>query len=154
MAEQIFTSCTQGGPVFVHVEDGKIIRVRPLVFDENEDVPTWTIEAEGRKFSAPRRVALAPYVLTQRARTYSENRIKYPLKRVDFDPNGDRNPETRGKSGYERISWDEALDLVADEMKRVRTTYGPEAVMSRCSSHHEWGNIGYKFGAWADSSIC
>jgi len=148
MSEQVFTSCTQGGPVFVHVKDGRIIRVRPLAFGENEDVPTWTIEANDKKFSAPRKVTLAPYVLSQRARTYSENRIKYPLKRVDFDPNGDRHPETRGKSGYERISWDKALDIVAGEMKRIRATYGPEAIMSRCSSHHEWGNIGYKFRTW------
>ena len=148
MSEQVFTSCTQGGPVLVHVKEGKIIRVRPLVFDENEDIPTWTIEANGRKFSAPRKVTLAPYVLTQRARTYSQNRIKYPLKRVDFDPNGNRHPETRGKSGYERISWDEALDIVAGEIKRIRTAYGPEAVLSRCSSHHEWGNVGYKFRTW------
>ena len=98
MSEQVFTSCTQGGPVSIHVKDGKIIRIRPLVFGENEDVPTWTLEAKGRRFSAPRRVAIAPYVLTQRARTYSANRIRYPLKRVDFDPNGDRHPETRGKS--------------------------------------------------------
>ena len=32
------------------------------------------------------------------------------MKRVDFDPNGERNPQNRGKSGYVRISWDEALD--------------------------------------------
>jgi molybdopterin guanine dinucleotide-containing S/N-oxide reductase-like protein len=148
MAEQIFTGCTQGGPVLVHVKDGKIVRIRPLVFDEKEKVPTWTIEARGRKFSAPRRVTLAPYVLAQKARTYAESRLRYPLKRVDFDPEGDRNPQNRGKSGYERISWDEALGMVAGEMKRVRAQYGPEAIASRCSSHHEWGDIGYKFGAW------
>ena len=146
--EKVFTSCTQGGPVFVHVKDGRIVRVTPIIFHEKEDVPTWTIEAHGRKFSAPRRVTLAPYVLTQRARTYSENRIKYPLKRVDFDPQGNRHTENRGKSGYERISWGKDLDIVAGEMKRIRETYGPEAVTSRCSSHHEWGNIGYKFGTW------
>ena len=41
------------------------------------------------------------------------------MKRVDFDPNGERNPQNRGKSGYVRISWEEALDLVADEIKRL-----------------------------------
>ncbi len=148
MAEQVFTGCTAGGPVFVHVKDGKITRVRPIVFDENEDVPTWTIDAGGRKFFAPRKIALAPFTLSQRARTYSEDRIKYPLKRIDFDPNGDRHPETRGKSGYYRISWDEALDIVAGEMKRIRATYGPEAIMSTTSSHHEVGNLGYKFKTW------
>jgi molybdopterin guanine dinucleotide-containing S/N-oxide reductase-like protein len=148
MSEQVFTGCTQGGPVFVYVKDGRIIRIRPLTFDENEKVPTWNIEAHGRTFSAPRRVTLSPYVLSQKARTYSESRIKYPLKRIDFNPKAERHPENRGISGYERISWDEALDTVSGEIERIRTLYGPEAVTSRCSSHHEWGDIGYKFGAW------
>jgi anaerobic selenocysteine-containing dehydrogenase len=133
MSEQVFTGCTQGGPVFVHVKDGRIIRIRPLTFDENEKVPTWNIEAHGRTFSAPRRVTLSPYVLSQKARTYSESRIKYPLKRIDFNPKAERHPENRGKSGYERISWDEALDTVSGEIERIRTLYGPEAVTSRCS---------------------
>jgi trimethylamine-N-oxide reductase (cytochrome c) len=34
-------------------------------------------------------------------------------------------------------------------MKRIRTLYGPEAIMSRCSSHHNWGNIGYRTNTWA-----
>jgi molybdopterin guanine dinucleotide-containing S/N-oxide reductase-like protein len=147
--EKVFTNCTQGGPVFVHVKDSKIVRVRPIVFDKNEEVPTWTIQTERKTFSPPRRVTIAPYVLSQKARTYSENRIKYPMMRVDFDPKGNRHPENRGKSGYKRISWDEALDIVAGEMKRIRTKYGPEAIMSRASSHHEWGNVGYKFGTWS-----
>ena len=47
------------------------------------------------------------------------------MKRVDFDPDGERNPQNRGISGYERISWDEALDLVAAEIKRVKRDHGP-----------------------------
>jgi molybdopterin guanine dinucleotide-containing S/N-oxide reductase-like protein len=148
LTEQRFTGCTQGGPVHIYVKDGKIVRITPLSFDEGEAVPTWTIKAKGKEYSAPRRVTLSPYVLAQRARTYCDNRIRYPMKRKDFDPHGARNCENRGKSEYERISWDTALDLVSEEMKRVRSTYGPEAIASRCSSHHEWGDIGYKFGAW------
>jgi len=34
-------------------------------------------------------------------------------------------------------------------MKRIRSTYGPEAITSRCSSHHNWGNIGYRTNTWA-----
>ncbi|MBN1190996.1 MAG: molybdopterin-dependent oxidoreductase [Dehalococcoidales bacterium] len=148
MNEQVFTGCTQGGPVMVHVADGRIIRIRPLAFGDHENIPTWKIRASGRTFEAPRRVTLAPYVLAQRARTYSSSRLRYPLQRVDFDPGGERNPQNRGRSGYRRISWDEALDTVAEEVKRVRSQFGPEAIASRCSSHHEWGDIGYKFGAW------
>ena len=101
--EQVLTNCTNGGPVFVHVKDGKIIRIRPIVFDET-DAPSWTIDVNGRKFSPPRKACLSSFVLTERIRAFAEDRIKYPLKRVDFDPKGDRHPETRGRSGYKRIS--------------------------------------------------
>lgn len=148
MSENVFLNLTNGGPVQVYVKDGVIVRIRPLVYDET-DAASWTIDVNGRKFAPLRKACPAPYTLTERARVYSDARIKYPLKRTDFDPNGDRHPETRGKSGYKRISWDEALDIVASEMKRIRTTYGPEAIMSRCSSHHNWGNVGYRTGAWA-----
>ena len=56
---------------------------------------------------------------------------------------GERHPETRGRGQYERISWDEALDIVAGEMKRIQTTYGKEAITGMRSSHHNWGIIGY-----------
>ena len=35
---------------------------------------------------------------------------------------GERNPENRGKSKYVRISWDEALDIIVSEIKRVNQT--------------------------------
>ncbi len=55
------------------------------------------------------------------------DRLKYPMKRVSWTP-GEPHGELRGKEGYERISWDEALDYVADELRRVYTEYGPRAV--------------------------
>jgi trimethylamine-N-oxide reductase (cytochrome c) len=47
---------------------------------------------------------------------YSDKRCLYPMKRVDFDPNGDRKIQTGGISGYERISWEEAVDIVTNEV--------------------------------------
>ena len=47
------------------------------------------------------------------------------MKRVDFDPKGERHCENRGISGYQRISWDEALDIVASEIKRVKRELWP-----------------------------
>ena len=69
------------------------------------------------------------------------------MKRVDFDPNGARNPQNRGKSGYVRISWDEALTIVTDEIKRQKLTYGPGCIAVSHGSHHTWGNIGYYLSA-------
>jgi trimethylamine-N-oxide reductase (cytochrome c) len=146
--EKVFTNLTNGGPVLVHVKDGKIVRVRPLVLNDS-DAASWTIEAGGNKFKPLRKACVAPFTSVEKARIYSDIRIKYPLIREDYDPNGKRHPENRGKSGYKRINWDKALDIVAGEMKRIRSAYGPEAVMSRASSHHNWGNVGYRTSTWA-----
>ena len=145
MSEHVYTNCTVGGPISVCVKDGKITRIRPLVIDEN-DLKPWIIEAHSKRFSPHRKVTLAPFTLTERQRVYSNDRIKYPLKRIDFDPKGDRHARIRGKSGYERINWDEALDIIASEIKRVREIYGPSAITGITGSHHNWGTFGYKLG--------
>lgn len=147
MSEQIFTNCTNGGPVFVHVKKGRIIRIRPIVYNDS-DAPSWTLNVQGKKFSPPRKATLPPFIFSERGRLYSEDRIKYPMKRVDFDPQGERHPENRGKSDYVRISWDEALDLVANEIKRVKSRYGPASIMAIASSHHNWGVVGYWHSAF------
>ncbi len=121
---------------------GKILRITPIDFDA-DDAPPWTIEARGRRFTPPRKTTLASHGLAWRSLVYSPDRLLYPMRRVDFDPRGERHPENRGKSGYVRISWDEALDLVASEIRRVKTEHGPGAVTYNYPSHHSWGNVGY-----------
>ena len=141
-----YTQMTNGGPVFAYVKEGKIIRITPIEFDDNDPQP-WTISARGQNFTPPRKTTLAPHGMNWKSMVYSPDRILYPMKRVDFDPNGDRNPQNRGISGYERISWDEALDLVANEIKRAKTVHGPGAIANSHGSHHTWGNIGYYLSA-------
>jgi trimethylamine-N-oxide reductase (cytochrome c) len=141
-----YTTCTNGGPLFVYVKDGRIIRVTPIEFDDT-DPPTWVIEARGRRFSPPRRGLVAPHALTIKSLVYSDKRILHPMRRVDFDPNGARNPQNRGKSGYIRIGWDEALDIVAAEIKRQKRVHGPGSITFPMSSHHQWGNVGYYLSA-------
>jgi len=147
VAERILTNNTVGGPVFVHVENGRITRVRPLQLDDS-DPKDWTIEARGHNFTPLRKVTVGQIVMAEKARVYAEDRLKYPLIREDFDPCGKRNPQNRGKSGYRRISWDEALDIVSSEIRRVQTEYGKEAVTAITSSHHNWGLVGYKLSAF------
>jgi anaerobic selenocysteine-containing dehydrogenase len=147
-SEQFFIQCTEGGPVRVYVENGVITRMRPLAFDDEEDAPSWTIEARGRKFSPPRKTTLQTYTVPERQRVY-ENRIKYPMRRKNFDPKGERHPELRGKDEFVRITWDEALDIVASEITRIREEYGPAAITAMTSSHHNWGLLHYKMGPMA-----
>ena len=137
---------TNGGPVFVDVKDGRIIRMTPIDFGDDDTQP-WTIEARGLKFTPPRRTTLAPHGQNAKSIVYSPDRLLYPMKRVDFDPDGERNPQMRGISGYERISWDEAIDIVAGEIKRAKRQHGPGAIASSHGSHHTWGNIGYYLSA-------
>jgi len=141
------TNSTTGGPVFVDVQDGKIIRITPMDLEES-DGPSWTIEARGRSFSPPRRTTLSPHALAQRSMIYSPKRILTPLKRVDFDPKGKRNSQNRGVSGYEPISWDAATDIVASEIVRAKREAGPGSIMTISGSHHLWGNVGYRFSAY------
>ncbi len=141
-----YTSNTNGGPVFVDVKEGKILRIIPIEFDE-EDAAPWTIRARGKSFTPPRKTTISPHTLAWKSMVYSRDRILYPMKRVDFDPNGERNPQNRGTSGYERITWDEALDMVAGEIKRVKREHGPGAIMNGTGSHHTWGALGYWLSA-------
>ena len=142
-----FTNSTTGGPVFVDVEDGKIVRIIPMDLDAS-DPEGWTIEARGRTFKPPRRTTLAPHAAAQKSMVYSPKRILTPLKRVDFDPKGERNIQNRGISGYEPISWDEALDIVCDEIIRLKREVGPAAILSTPGSHHLWGNVGYRHSTY------
>lgn len=145
MSEQIFTSCTTEGPISVYVRDGKVVRIRPLIADPKDFRP-WTIDAGGRRYAPPTKFHLAPFIHAERERLYSEDRILYPMKRKDFDPKGKRNQEKRGISGYERIGWDEALDVVSEEIRRIREHHGGAAITGITSSHHNWGIVGYKMG--------
>ena len=124
----------------VDVKDGRILRIRPLHYDDvctPEERNAWTIKARGKEFAAGDKTMLPPISISYKKRVYSKNRIPYPLKRVDWDPNGERHPETRGKSKYERISWDEACTIIASEIKRIQETYGPYAILAQCDGHGE-----------------
>lgn len=141
-----YTNGTNGGPIFVYVKEGKIVRITPVDFDK-DDAPSWTIKARGKEFTPPRRTTLAAHGLCQKSMVYSKNRILHPMKRVDFDPDGERNIHNRGKSEFERISWDEALDIVVREIKRSKK-HGPGAVLVTHGSHHQWGNLGHYLSAF------
>ena len=88
-----------GGPIFVYVKDGKIIRTTPIEFDD-EDAPSWSIKARGKTLHAAAQDDARRRTACARSRmVYSQDRLLYPMKRVDFDPNGERNTQNRGKSG-------------------------------------------------------
>lgn len=131
--------CTASDPAEIDVKDGKILRTRPFSYTNHasdEGLNSWTIKARGKEFRAKEKSEITPFALAYKQRVYSPNRILYPMKRVDFDPNGERNIQNRGKSKYVRISWDEATDIVAKEVLRVKEKYGMNSIFVQSDGHH------------------
>jgi molybdopterin guanine dinucleotide-containing S/N-oxide reductase-like protein len=132
-------------PSAVDVKNGRIIRIRPHHYEEKytkEQINPWKLEKDGQVYEVPLKNLIAPYQLAYKKRVYSPNRILYPLKRVDWDPNGERNPQNRGKSKYQRISWDEATTIVAAEIQRMKKQYGSYyAVLCHGDGHGETKTI-------------
>ena len=140
-----------GGPPTV-VEsgaDGSVTRVRPYHYEEDNEwqaLNPWKIESRGRVFEPPKRSLPGVYFLSYKKRVYSNNRVRYPLKRIDWDPKGDRNTQNRGISKYVRISWDEAAQTIADELLRVKEKYGMSAVLAEADMHGEGKRIAPSHG--------
>jgi trimethylamine-N-oxide reductase (cytochrome c) len=125
---------------FVDVRDGKILRTRSLRFDDQYSVDflkPWSIEARGKHFDCSMRTDIPPFSIVYKKRAYSKNRILYPMKRVDWNPRGERNPQNRGLSKFERISWDEAADIIASEIRRIHKEYSPYAILAQGDGHGE-----------------
>ena len=51
-------------------------------------------------------------------RTYSNDRVLYPMKRIG----------AKGEGKFDRISWDEALDTIVTKFKEVSDQFGPQAI--------------------------
>lgn len=99
----------------VYVEDGVIIRQK--TDDTHEDTPDYP-----QQRSCPRGHSLRQMVL-------GADRLKYPMKRKNWEPGGGKK-ELRGADEWERISWEEALDYVADELKKAIENYGNRSILS------------------------
>jgi anaerobic selenocysteine-containing dehydrogenase len=80
------------------MEDGRISRVAPL-------------KGHPKGICCPRGTHAAEIV-------YSPDRLRHPLKRVG----------ERGAGHFARVSWDEALDTIAGQLKRIAMEHGPQAV--------------------------
>ena len=64
-------------------------------------------------------------------------RILYPMKRVE--------EARRGEGKFERISWDQALDLIAGKMKDIVARYGPYSVVTPYAPNARLERL---FGLW------
>lgn len=132
--------CNGSNVARVDVKNDRIIRIKPLHYDEKyepHEFDPWQMNARGKVFRPTMKELVSPFCLSYKKRVYSPNRIKYPLQRVDWNPNGERNPRNRGISKFKRISWDEATDKIASEINRIHGKYGTSAVLLKMGNHGE-----------------
>ncbi len=93
--------CHGGCGVLAHVKDGKVIKI------EGDPEHPWS---QGRL--CPRCLALTQYL-------YHPERLTYPMKRVG----------ERGEGKWERITWEQAFDLIEGRMQEIRQSDGPESMI-------------------------
>ncbi|EGT4307697.1 dimethyl sulfoxide reductase subunit A, partial [Cronobacter sakazakii] len=105
-AENIVPTCSTfdcGGKcdIRAHVKEGVVTRISTCPDNEvDPDMPLMRACVRGRGY---------------RQFVYHPDRLKYPMKRVG----------KRGEGKFERISWDEATTLIADNLRRITAKYGP-----------------------------
>lgn len=64
---------------------------------------------------------------SQRKQVFAADRLRYPMKRKNWEPGGGKK-ELRGQDEWVKISWDEALDTIASEIKRISGKYGHNSI--------------------------
>jgi len=93
--------CHEGCLHQTHVEDGKIVKVERLIYPDGEKGDICLKGVAGARLP------------------YHPDRLKYPLKRAG----------KRGEGNWERITWEQALDEIADKLKKIREEFQPESVL-------------------------
>jgi anaerobic selenocysteine-containing dehydrogenase len=96
--------CPDNCSLSVSVERGKIVKIDG---NRNHALTDGYICAKVRNFAG---------------RVYGEDRLQYPAVR--------KGP--KGKGVLTRVSWDEALELIASKMRKIRATSGGEAILPLC----------------------
>jgi anaerobic dimethyl sulfoxide reductase, A subunit, DmsA/YnfE family len=117
-------NCGSRCPLRLEVKDGTVIRVLP--------------DGTGDDTLLNRNIRACVRGRNMRQRIYNPDRIKRPLKRV-----GAR----RSDAQFEEISWDEALQTIADKLRHTYDTYGPEAVYKNYGSGVWNAHLAYS-GGW------
>ncbi|MGD8405148.1 MAG: molybdopterin-dependent oxidoreductase [Anaerolineales bacterium] len=98
------------------------------------------VKLEGNPEHPHSRGNLCPRGQSGLMNTYDPDRVLTPLIRVG----------KRGEGLFRQASWDEALDMVAANMTKIKDTYGPEAMVFS-STHNlsqvQFENLLYSFGS-------
>lgn len=129
-----------GGKCLVraYIKDGVILRQSTDNFNSDDDV------------NRQQRACLRGWSQQYQARGL--DRLKYPMKRKNWTP-GNPNGHLRGQDEWERISWDEAAQYIADEIKRISETYGDNSILCAGAGTDVLSKLGINYlSAWKTGS--
>ncbi len=114
MTTACYHNCGGRCILYAEVQDGVVNRIVPdIQVEDTIDTPRAIPCVRGR---------------AQIQRVYAADRLKYPMKRVG----------KRGENKFEQITWEEALDTIASEMKRLKDAYGNESFYFHYASGTQW----------------
>lgn len=65
-----------------------------------------------------------------RDQVHSNTRVRFPMVRKGFLASPENPQGIRGQDEFVRVSWDEALDLIHQQHKRIREAYGPASIFA------------------------
>lgn len=124
-------------PLVCHVSGGKVERCLP--FHIPDDVRLYEIRTSRGIFTRSRKEVQMPLAYAWKRRIDSPHRVRYPLLRKDWTPDNPR-PGNRGRTGYERISWEKAIDIATGMIRDVHEKYGTmEPVLVQADGHGQSG---------------
>jgi nitrate reductase alpha subunit len=137
-----------------YVRNGVVVRIGPTMrYGEASDI-------YGNKTSHRWDPRCCQKGLALTRRFYGDRRVRYPMVRKGFkewvqkgfprDADGKPPAEyfRRGWDGWEKISWDEATEIVARTLHNIAATYsGPEGAKRLATQHYEPESIEAMKGA-------
>lgn len=65
-----------------------------------------------------------------RDQVHSNTRVRFPMVRKGFLASPENPQGIRGQDEFVRVSWDEALELIHHQHKRIREAYGPASIFA------------------------
>ncbi|MDF7679710.1 molybdopterin guanine dinucleotide-containing S/N-oxide reductase [Enterobacteriaceae bacterium ESL0689] len=95
--------------------------------------PIW-VETEGEHILSSRGALATPVAnslqTVVRDQVYSKTRVRYPMVRQGFLAAPDCPQGVRGQDQFVRVSWQQALDLIDAQHRRIRQCYGPSSIFA------------------------
>jgi anaerobic selenocysteine-containing dehydrogenase len=114
--------CHMGCGVLLYTKDNKLVKV------------------EGDPLNAVANGKLCMRCLTMPEAVNSDQRLKYPLRRIG----------ERGENRWERITWDEAYDEITEKVLKIKEDYGSTSIVC---VHGTGRNIGWQVPYFASACL-